>query len=62
MRSSMRRVQAAEIFAQSAGAGRAVFRQFGEFNADLLQRQAHALGEDDEGDPPQHLSGIATMA
>jgi hypothetical protein len=27
--------------------------KLGELGADLLQRQPYALGEDDEGDPPQ---------
>src|SRR5262245_3974676 len=41
---------------------RTVRRQFGEFGADLIERQADPLGKDNEGDPPQGCFRIAAMA
>src|SRR5207248_3929076 len=44
-------------------AGRnALGRQPGERRADLIEAEADTLGEDDEGDAPQHRTGIAAMA
>src|SRR4051794_31576246 len=45
----------------AAGRG-AVGRQLGELGADLLEREADALSEDDEGDPPQDRARIAAVA
>src|SRR6185295_3329626 len=39
-----------------------VRRQPGELGADLVQRQPDLLGEDDEGDAPQHRAWIPAMA
>ena len=42
--------------------GRVVGRELGELGADLVERQADPLGEDDERDPPQHGARIAAVA
>src|SRR5262249_41525456 len=42
--------------------GRVIRRQLCELGADLVERQAEALGEDDEGDPSQHPARVATVA
>ena len=54
MRSSMRLLQAVDSFAQSWRVGHAVGGQLRQLVADLVQAQAHALGEDDERHPPDH--------
>ena len=41
---------------------RAVARQLGELGADLVERQADPLGEDDERDPAQHRARVAAVA
>jgi hypothetical protein len=43
-----------------AGGG-AIGRQLGELLADLLERQADPLREDDEGDAPQHRARVAAV-
>jgi hypothetical protein len=40
----------------------AVGRELAELCADLVERQTDPLGEDDERDPPEDRTGIATMA
>ena len=45
-----------------AARGGAVGRELGELLADLVERQPDPLGEDDEGDPPQHAPRIAAVA
>ena len=54
MRSSIRDVHALDSRDQSRPVGARSRRQLGELGADLLERQADPLGEDDERDPPQH--------
>src|SRR5207244_2518377 len=44
-----------------ASPGDAPRRQLVERGADLLERQAHALSEHDEGYSPEHGSVVATM-
>ena len=41
---------------------RPVGRELGEFVADLLEGQPDPLGEDDEGDPPEHAARVTAMA
>ena len=62
IRSSMRALQLRDSRAQSRRLGRAVGRQLGQLDADLVERQTHALREHDESDPPQYLPLIAAMA
>src|SRR5215211_1467351 len=40
----------------------AVGRQLAELAADLVEAQAHALGEDDERDPPDHRTSETAVA
>ncbi len=37
-------------------------RELGKLGADLVEREADALREDDEGDPAEHRSQIVAMA
>ena len=62
MRSSMRAVQPLDRRDQSRRVGRAVRRQLGELRADLVEREADALREDDERDPAQHRARVAAVA
>jgi hypothetical protein len=45
-----------------AARGGAVGRELGQFRANLLKRQAYALREDDESDPPKYRPREATVA
>ena len=58
----MRFVQPAESFAQSATLGHAILRELRQLDADLVERQADFLREDDEGNPPQHGPRVAAVA
>jgi S-adenosylmethionine:tRNA ribosyltransferase-isomerase len=40
----------------------AIGGQLGQLGADLVERQPDPLGEDDEGDAPQHLAPVAAVA
>ena len=61
IRRSIRAVQLPDSRAQSARPARGC-RGSREFRADLVERQPDLLREDDEGDPPQHRTGIAAVA
>ena len=62
IRSSIRALQLLDRRDQSRRVGARSRRQLGELGADLVERQADALGEDDEGDPAQHRARIAAVA
>jgi hypothetical protein len=61
IRSSIRCVQLADSFAQSARSGTRVVRKFREFDRDLLEREANLLREDDERNPPKDRAQEAAM-
>ena len=58
---SIRFVHSPERRAQSRASGHAVGGKLGELLADVLERQADLLGENDEGDTAQHRPWIAAM-
>ena len=62
MRSSTRRVQPADSFAQSAAFRHAVVGQLRELDADFLERQADLLRKHDEGDAAEDRARIAAVA
>ena len=62
IRSSIRSRPALRQARPVAPRGRAVGRQLGQLLADLVERQADPLGEDDEGDPAQHGPRVAAVA
>jgi len=41
--------------------GHAVLGEFGQLLADLVECHSEPLGEDDERDPPQHLTPVAAV-
>ena len=61
MCSSIRSPQLAESFAQSCPSGTRSSGSLAEFRADLVERHADPLGEDDERDPPQHIPPVAPV-
>ena len=54
IRSSIRAVQVLESRDQSRAGRRPVGGSLASSDADLLEREADPLGEDDERDPPEH--------
>ncbi len=61
MRSSMRRVQAPDNFAQSEPSGTRPRGQFRKLLANFLERHANSLGKHDERNPPQYSPWISAV-
>ena len=61
MRSSILDVHAAESRAQSSRVGAWCGRELRQLDADLVERQADALGEDDEGDAAKDRPRVTTV-